>query len=120
MPESKTVQAKGQFMNNDRISQRMTHVGLIVTKLDAEYKFYTDILGFTETWRGSSSGKVLSWINLKVPDGDDYIEFMLAAQAPDPTHRGGGSSYVSAGSGRCFERRDSRSKALFPRVSWPN
>ena len=89
MPESKTVQAKGQFMNNDRISQRMTHVGLIVTKLDAEYKFYTDILGFTETWRGSSSGKVLSWINLKVPDGDDYIEFMLAAEAPDPTHRGG-------------------------------
>jgi catechol 2,3-dioxygenase-like lactoylglutathione lyase family enzyme len=88
MPEGKTVQAKGQFMSDDRVSKRITHVGLIVTKLDAEYKFYTDILGFTEFWRGSSTGKVLSWINLKVPDGDDYIELMLAAQQPDPTHRG--------------------------------
>ena len=88
MPEGKTVQAKGQFMSDDRVSKRITHVGLIVTKLDAEYKFYTDILGFTEFWRGSSTGKVLSWINLKVPDGDDYIELMLSAQQPDPTHRG--------------------------------
>jgi catechol 2,3-dioxygenase-like lactoylglutathione lyase family enzyme len=88
MPEGKTVQAKGQFMSDARVSKRITHVGLIVTKLDAEYKFYTDILGFTEFWRGSSTGKVLSWINLKVPDGDDYIELMLAAQQPDPTHRG--------------------------------
>jgi hypothetical protein len=31
---------------------------------------------------------VLSWINLKVPDGDDYIEFMLYKDAPAPTARG--------------------------------
>ncbi len=67
----------------------MTHVGLIVTKLDPEYKFYTEILGFKETWRGSSSGTVLSWVNLKVPNGEDYVEFMLAKEAPDPTRRGG-------------------------------
>ena len=89
MPAGKTVQARGRFMSDDRVSKRITHVGLIVTKLDAEYKFYTDILGFTEFWRGSSTGKTLSWINLKVPDGEDYIELMLAAQQPDPTHRGG-------------------------------
>jgi catechol 2,3-dioxygenase-like lactoylglutathione lyase family enzyme len=89
MPDGKTVLAKGQFMSDKAVSNRMTHVGLIVTNLDAEYKFYTQILGFKEFWRGSSNGKVLSWINLRVPDGDDYIEFMLAAQAPDPAHRGG-------------------------------
>ena len=53
------------------------HVGIIVTKLDPEMKFYKEVLGFTETWRGSSNGTQLSWINLKVPDGDDYIESML-------------------------------------------
>lgn len=90
MPDGKTVQADGKFMSDDQVSKHMTHVGLIVTKLDAEYKFYTEILGFSEFWRGSSTGKVLSWINMKVPDGDDYIEFMLAAQEPDPTHRGTG------------------------------
>lgn len=87
-PGGQTVKAYGKFMSEDRVSKRMTHVGLIVTNLDAEYKFYTQILGFTEFWRGSSTGKVLSWINLKVPDGSDYIEFMLFAKAPDPTHRG--------------------------------
>ena len=87
-PGGQTVESYGKFMSDDRVSKRMTHVGLIVTNLDAEYKFYTEILGFTEFWRGSSTGKVLSWINLKVPDGSDYIEFMLFAKAPDATHRG--------------------------------
>lgn len=87
-PGGQTVENYGKFMSDDRVSKRMTHVGLIVTNLDAEYKFYTEILGFSEFWRGSSTGKVLSWINLKVPDGDDYIEFMLFAKEPDPTHRG--------------------------------
>jgi catechol 2,3-dioxygenase-like lactoylglutathione lyase family enzyme len=88
MPNGKTVLAKGQYMSDKAISNRMSHVGLIVTDLDPEYKFYTEILGFKETWRGSHSGTVLSWINLKVPDGDDYIEFMLSKDAPDPTQRG--------------------------------
>jgi catechol 2,3-dioxygenase-like lactoylglutathione lyase family enzyme len=88
MPAGKTVAAYGKYMSDTRISTHMMHVGLIVTQLDPEYKFYTDILGFKETWRGSSSGTVLSWVNLKVPDGDDYIEFMLAKNPPDPTHRG--------------------------------
>jgi lactoylglutathione lyase len=88
MPEGMTVAAYGKFMSDKRVSTHMTHVGLVVTKLDPEYKFYTEILGFKETWRGSSSGKVLSWVNLKVPDGDDYVEFMLSKDEPDATRRG--------------------------------
>ncbi len=88
MPGGKTVAAYGKYMSDTRISTHMTHVGVIVTQLDPEYKFYTEVLGFKETWRGSSSGKVLSWINLKLPDGNDYIELMLYKEEPDPTHRG--------------------------------
>jgi lactoylglutathione lyase len=51
-------------------------------------KFYTEILGFQETWRGSSTGTELSWVNLKVPDGEDYIELMLYKEAPPPGRRG--------------------------------
>jgi catechol 2,3-dioxygenase-like lactoylglutathione lyase family enzyme len=89
MPQGKTMLAKGQYMNAQAISNRMTHVGIVVTHLDSEYKFYTDILGFKETWRGSKSGQVLSWVNLKVPDGEDYIEFMLYKDAPGLAERGG-------------------------------
>jgi catechol 2,3-dioxygenase-like lactoylglutathione lyase family enzyme len=87
-PDGKTMLAKGKYMSDKAISNRMTHVGIIVTNLDAEYKFYTEILGFKETWRGSHSGTVLSWVNLKVPDGDDYLEFMLYKDPPSPTQRG--------------------------------
>jgi catechol 2,3-dioxygenase-like lactoylglutathione lyase family enzyme len=72
----------------DRISKRLMHVGIVVTALDPEMKFYTGILGFKEIWRGSSTGTQLSWVNLKVPDGDDYIEFMLFKDAPAPDKRG--------------------------------
>ncbi|WP_047489733.1 VOC family protein [Terriglobus sp. TAA 43] len=89
MPQGKTVQDFGKHLGPERISTHMTHTGLIVTDLDPEYRFYTQVLGFTETWRGSSDGKVLSWINLKMPDSTDYVEFMLYKDAPEPTKRGG-------------------------------
>jgi lactoylglutathione lyase len=50
--------------------------------------FYRGILGFEETWRGSRDGQTLNWVNMKVPDGDDYVEFMLYTTLPAPTQRG--------------------------------
>ena len=38
----------------------MMHAGIIVTKFDDTMKFYTEVLGFNEIWRGSSSGTQLS------------------------------------------------------------
>ena len=88
-PDSQTALTRGKFMSDARISQHLKHVGIIVTNFDAEDKFYTDILGFTETWRGSAANsKTLSWVNLKVPDGTDYVEFMLYKQPPGPDKRG--------------------------------
>jgi lactoylglutathione lyase len=76
-PEGWTVREKGKFLNEDRISPRIMHVGVSVATLDKAMAFYKDILGFEEIWRGSSSGRQLQWVNMKVPDGDDYVEFML-------------------------------------------
>ncbi len=87
-PDSWTARERGRHLPDARISKRMMHVGLIVTQLDAEMRFYTEVLGFKEIWRGSSNGTQLSWINVKVPDGDDYIEFMLYREAPGPPARG--------------------------------
>ena len=52
-------------------------------------KFYNGILGFEEFWRGSSAtSKTLSWVNMRVPDGTDYVEFMLYDEIPAPDRRG--------------------------------
>ena len=88
-PAGWTVREKGKHLPTTRIATRMSHVGIVVTQYDAEMKFYQDVLGFTETWRGTRvGGAELSWVNLKVPDGDDYIELMLFKEAPVETARG--------------------------------
>lgn len=87
MPDSWTVREKGKYLP-ERVSSRMMHVGILVGTLQSAIDFYGGILGFHEFWRGSSNGKVLSWTNMRVPDGDTYIEFMLYDQLPAPTARG--------------------------------
>jgi catechol 2,3-dioxygenase-like lactoylglutathione lyase family enzyme len=83
MPGGWTLENKGRFLPGSRIAGRMSHAGFAVANLEASLRYYRDILGFRETWRGSRDGKVLSWVNLRVPDGEDYIELMLYAKAPD-------------------------------------
>jgi catechol 2,3-dioxygenase-like lactoylglutathione lyase family enzyme len=87
-PDGWSMREKGKFMTSARISEHMPHLGILVGDLSASRKFYGDILGFHEIWRGSRDGAVLSWTNMQVPDGDDYIEFMLYKDLPDPDKRG--------------------------------
>ncbi len=87
-PDSWTSRDRGKFMPDTRISTHMTHFGVLIGPLEPAMKFYRDILGFQETWRGSGSGRQLSWVNMKIPDGDDYIEFMLYSKEPDAAQRG--------------------------------
>lgn len=87
-PDSWTRREQGKHLPETRISKHMMHVGVTVGGLEPAMNFYRDILGFQEFWRGSSSGKVLSWVNMRVPDGSDYLEFMLYSQPPDAKERG--------------------------------
>jgi lactoylglutathione lyase len=70
------------------VSRRLLHAGILVGDLDVANRFYGDVLGLTETWRGSRSGSELSWTNMRVPDGLDYLEFMLYGELPAPDARG--------------------------------
>jgi catechol 2,3-dioxygenase-like lactoylglutathione lyase family enzyme len=87
-PDSWTRREKGKHIPDTRISTHMRHVGVMVGALDPAMQFYRDILGFQEFWRGSASGKVLSWVNMRVPDGEDYLEFMLYATPQDAAQMG--------------------------------
>ncbi len=87
-PDSWTRREKGKFIPDTRISTHLAHVGVLVGALEPAMKFYRDILGFQEFWRGSSSGKELSWVNMRVPNGDDYLEFMLYSTPQDVEQMG--------------------------------
>jgi len=87
-PDGWSVREKGKFMSDDRVSRRMMHAGILVGDLEPAMKFYRDVLGFREIWRGSRDGKQLDWVNMRVPEGEDYIEFMLYSKLPAPNARG--------------------------------
>jgi lactoylglutathione lyase len=87
-PESWTSREAGKFMPVTRISGHIMHVGVLVGDLDRSMRFYGGILGFQEFWRGSSSPNVLSWVNMRPAEGQDYLELMLYDKLPAPNARG--------------------------------
>jgi catechol 2,3-dioxygenase-like lactoylglutathione lyase family enzyme len=66
-----------------RVSARILHIGLTVADAAAADRFYKDVLGFSEIWRGGRTEAVTDWINMKVPDGTDYLEYMLVSGPVD-------------------------------------
>ena len=92
LPSGWEAQAAGKFLPETRISAKIYHLGFIVGNSQRALDFYGRILGFQETWRGTPNPKQLSWINMRVPDGTDYIEFMLYDKVPTDL---GGKNHIS-------------------------
>jgi catechol 2,3-dioxygenase-like lactoylglutathione lyase family enzyme len=58
-------------------SARLIHGGFTVkdrAKMDA---FYGGILGFKLYWQGGFKDGVTDWVDMQVPDGTDWLEYML-------------------------------------------
>src|SRR5213595_676917 len=60
-----------------QISSHIIHAGLVVRDLAAEDHFYKDILGFRAYWHGGMKEGEDRWVSIQVPDGTDWIEYML-------------------------------------------
>jgi catechol 2,3-dioxygenase-like lactoylglutathione lyase family enzyme len=82
LPTGLEMKAAGKFAPDTRISTKIYHLGFLVGNSQKSIDFYGNILGFKETWRGGGNPKQLSWINMRVPDGNDYVEFMLYDKLP--------------------------------------
>jgi catechol 2,3-dioxygenase-like lactoylglutathione lyase family enzyme len=69
-----------------QVSARMIHAGFVVHDRAAEDKFYKDILGFHVYWHGGMKEGEDNWVDMQVPDGTDWLEYML--KVPDnATHK---------------------------------
>jgi catechol 2,3-dioxygenase-like lactoylglutathione lyase family enzyme len=65
---------------------RIIHAGFVVKDRVAEDRFYKDILGFHVYWHGGMKEGEDHWIDMQVPDGTDWIEYMLNIPA-DASHK---------------------------------
>ncbi len=78
----------GKFLPATRISKRMIHVGVTVRDRAAADRFYKDILGFHETWQGGMADDRTDWVDMRVPEGTDWLEYMLNVHNPSPRSLG--------------------------------
>jgi catechol 2,3-dioxygenase-like lactoylglutathione lyase family enzyme len=84
MPGSLHSKNFGKFLPQTRISQRIIHVGVVVKDQAAADRFYKDILGFKDIWHGGMKDSRTDWVDMRVPDGTDWLEYMLNVHNPDP------------------------------------
>ena len=84
MPGSLHTRNFGKALPDTRVSQRIIHVGVTVQNREASDHLYKDILGFKETWHGGMKDDQTDWVDMRVPDGTDWLEYMLNVHSPSP------------------------------------
>lgn len=77
---------------------RIIHAGFVVDNRDATDLFYKDLLGFRPYWHGGmkDDGKD-DWVAMQVPDGTDWVEYMLRIAPNAGKHTLGVMNHISLG-----------------------
>jgi catechol 2,3-dioxygenase-like lactoylglutathione lyase family enzyme len=82
---------------SDAVSRRMIHVGFVVHDRAAQDHFYKDILGFRPYWYGGMHPERTDWVALQVPDGSDWLEYMLNVKPDADLRTVGVMNHISLG-----------------------
>ncbi|HWY08645.1 MAG TPA: VOC family protein [Candidatus Acidoferrales bacterium] len=75
----------------------LIHAGFVVHDRAAEDRFYKDILGFHVYWHGGMKDDETNWVDMQVPDGTDWIEYMLNVPANADHHTLGVMNHIALG-----------------------
>jgi catechol 2,3-dioxygenase-like lactoylglutathione lyase family enzyme len=88
-PEGTVVQfmqppAKLPAVPANPLSGHIMHFGFIVHNRANEDRFYKGVLGLKPYWEGGMRDDHPTWISLQLPDGRDWVEYMVVG-TPDTT-----------------------------------
>jgi catechol 2,3-dioxygenase-like lactoylglutathione lyase family enzyme len=75
----------------------MIHAGWVVKDRAAMDKFYKDVLGFRVYWTGGMKDGETDWVDMQVPDGTDWIEYMLNVPENADKHTLGVMNHIALG-----------------------
>ena len=89
LPGSVESRNFGRFLSTARTSHQIIHAGETVQDRAAADGFYRGILGYREMWYGGMTDNRTDWVDMVVPNGKNWLEFMLNAHNPSPRQRGG-------------------------------
>ena len=79
-------------------STRIIHVGFVVADRAKQDTFWQQVLGFRPYWHGGpKDDDVTNWVSLQVPDGTDWLEYMLNTPTPPTLRQSGMADHFSLG-----------------------
>ena len=90
-PKVKAELTRGGYQNE------IIHAGFVVRDRAAMDRFYKDILGFHIYWHGGMKDDETNWVDMQVPDGTDWIEYMLNVPANADHHTLGVMNHIALG-----------------------
>jgi catechol 2,3-dioxygenase-like lactoylglutathione lyase family enzyme len=79
------------------VSLHINHVGIVVHDRAALDRFYKDLLGFRVYWQGGSDPARTEWVMMQVPDGTDWLEYILVQTATPSRGLWGAANHFSPG-----------------------
>jgi catechol 2,3-dioxygenase-like lactoylglutathione lyase family enzyme len=62
------------------IGHHVIHVGFLVRDRAKQDTFYQALLGFRPYWFGGMQNYKIDWVSQQVPDGHDWLEYMLTSE----------------------------------------
>lgn len=87
-PEGNAVQfvqpgSRSAMPEKGAISGRILHVGYAVHDRAKQDGFYRTLLGFRPYWYGAFHADKVDWVSQQVPDGRDWLEYMMVGPGSD-------------------------------------
>jgi catechol 2,3-dioxygenase-like lactoylglutathione lyase family enzyme len=79
------------------VSNHIMHAGYVVRNRAALDHFYKDLLGFHLYWQGGNPDTRVDWVMMQVPNGTDWIEYMLYLPAEPTLAQLGSANHLAPG-----------------------
>ena len=82
---------------SESVSSHIIHAGYVVRNRAALDHFYKDLLGFHLYWQGGNPADRVDWVMMQVPNGTDWIEYMLYLPANPTLAQLGSANHLAPG-----------------------
>jgi catechol 2,3-dioxygenase-like lactoylglutathione lyase family enzyme len=79
--ESKTSALPPMAPDTRLVGHHIIHIGMAIRDRSQADQFYRDVLGFKLYWHGGMDPTKTDWVAMQVPDGTDWLEYMLTSGA---------------------------------------
>ena len=86
-----------RLLRRRALSSHIIHAGYVVRDRAVMDHFYKDLLGFHLYWQGGNPPERVNWVMMQVPNGTDWIEYMLTLPANPSAGQLGTANHFSPG-----------------------